>query len=133
MNKIIITGRLGRDPELKTGGNGTEYCKFSVAVDRRKTSKDQEKKTDWFYCTAFGKTAVFIDKYFKKGDGIEIEGRMENDKYTDKETNKERDGWQVKVDLVEFPKGKGGEGSGSSGSSAPVAGFEQIDPDDLPF
>lgn len=134
MNHIIITGRLGRDPELKTGGNGTEYCQFSVAVDRRKTDKDQEKKTDWFRCVAFGKTAVFIDKYFKKGDGIELDGRMENSPYKDKDTDKNRDSWQLMVERVEFPKGgKGGEGSGSSGSSAPVSGFEQIDPDDLPF
>lgn len=134
MNHIIITGRLGRDPELKTGGNGTEYSQFSVAVDRRKTDKDQEKKTDWFRCVAFGKTAVFIDKYFKKGDGIELDGRMENSPYKDKDTDKNRDSWQLMVERVEFPKGgKGGEGSGSSGNSAPVDGFQSIDPDDLPF
>lgn len=133
MNHIIITGRLGRDPELKTGGNGTEYSQFSVAVDRRKTDKDQEKKTDWFRCVAFGKTAVFIDKYFKKGDGIELDGRMENSPYKDKDTDKNRDSWQLMVERVEFPKGKGGEGSGSSESSAPVAGFSNINEDDIPF
>lgn len=133
MNHIIITGRLGRDPELKTGGNGTEYCQFSVAVDRRKTDKDQEKKTDWFRCVAFGKTAVFIDKYFKKGDGIELDGRMENSPYKDKDTDKNRDSWQLMVERVEFPKGKGGEGSSSSESSAPVAGFSNINEDDIPF
>lgn len=134
MNHIIITGRLGRDPELKTGGNGTEYSQFSVAVDRRKTDKDQEKKTDWFRCVAFGKTAVFIDKYFKKGDGIELDGRMENSPYKDKDTDKSRDSWQLMVERVEFPKGgKGGEGSGSSGNSAPVDGFQSINEDDIPF
>lgn len=133
MNHIIITGRLGRDPELKTGGSGNEYSQFSVAVDRRKTDKDQEKKTDWFRCVAFGKTAVFIDKYFKKGDGIELDGRMENSPYKDKDTDKNRDSWQLMVERVEFPKGKGGEGSGISESSAPVAGFSNINEDDIPF
>ena len=132
MNRSVITGRLGRDPELKTGGSGTEYCQFSVAVDRRKADKDQEKKTDWFRCVAFGKTAAFIEKYFKKGDGIEIQGRMENDPYKDKDTGKNCDSWQLMVELVEFPKGgKSGDGSGSS--SAPVEGFTQINEDDIPF
>lgn len=131
MNHITITGRLGRDPELKTGGSGNEYCQFSVAVDRRKTKEDQEKQTDWFRCVAFGKTAVFIDKYFKKGNGIELEGRMENSPYKDKDTDKNRDSWQFIVERVEFPKGKSGDGSQSS--TAPVEGFQSIEPDDLPF
>lgn len=133
MNHITITGRLGKDPELKTSGTGSEYCQFSVAVDRRKTKEDQEKQTDWFRCVAFGKTAVFIDKYFKKGKGIELEGRMENSPYKDEDTDKNRDSWQFIVERVEFPKGKGGEGSQSPEGAAPVEGFQSIEPDDLPF
>ena len=133
MNKCIITGRLGRDPELKTGQTGSEYCQFSVAVDRRKTKDNEEKKTDWFRCVAFGKTAVFIDKYYHKGDGIELEGRMENSPYKDKDTDKTRDSWQLMVERVEFPKGKSGDGSQSQSSSAPVEGFEPINEDELPF
>lgn len=135
MNQTIITGRLGRDPELKTGASGNEYSQFSVAVDRRKTKEGEEKKTDWFRCTAFGKTAAFIEKYFKKGDGIEIEGRMENDPFEDRDTGKKRDSWQLMVERVEFPKGKS-SGDGSGSSSAPVEGFTpvpDIDESSIPF
>ena len=105
MNKIILAGRLTRPADLKVGNSGSEYCKFTVAVDRR--GKDQnDKKTDFFDCTAFGKTGAFVDKYFAKGDGIEIIGRMESDKYTDKD-NKTRTTWGVTVEEVYFPLGKG--------------------------
>ena len=130
MNVSIISGRLGRDPELKTGQSGAEFCNFNVAVDR-KPDKDGNKATDWFRCTAFDKTAVLIDKYFKKGDGIEIEGRMENSPFEDKDTKKTRDSWQLMVERVEFPKGKSGEGKTES-NSAPVTGFEAIE-DSIPF
>lgn len=105
MNKIILAGRLTRPAELKVGNSGTEYCKFTIAVDRGRT-KDNEKKTDFFDCTAFGKTGAFVEKYFSKGDGIELIGRMESDKYTDKE-NKTRTTWGVSVEEVYFPLGKG--------------------------
>lgn len=134
MNRIIITGRLGKDPELKTGASGNEYCQFSVAVDRGYTKEGEEKKTDWFRCTAFGQTAAFIEKYFKKGDGIEIQGRMENDPFEDKDTGKKRDSWQVMVEPrgVEFPKAKrSGEATGAN--SSPVEGFEPIDESSIPF
>ena len=105
MNKIIIAGRLVRNAELKVGNSGSEYCKFTVAVDRR--SKDQnEKKTDYFDCVAFGKTGAFVEKYFAKGDGINVIGRMESDKYTDKD-GKNRTTWGVTVEEVHFPLGKG--------------------------
>lgn len=130
MNITIISGRLGSDPELKTGGNGTEYTNLSVAVDRRK-DKNGEKKTDWFRCAVFGKQAVFVTTYFKKGDGIDLIGRMENDPYKDKDGNN-RDGWKLLVDQVEFPKG-GKSGSASGNQQAPVSGFEPVDDDSLPF
>ncbi len=132
MNKTIITGRLGVDPELKTSGSGTEYTNFSVAVDRRK-EKDKERVTDWFHCAAFGKQAVFITTYFKKGDGIEIIGRMENSPYKDKETDKTRDSWQLVTEVVEFPKGGGKSGTAQASAPAPVEGFSQIREEDIPF
>ena len=86
MNKIIIKGRLVRDPELKTGGSGAEFCKFTVAVDRRPV-KDKEKETDFFDCTAFGKTGAAISQYMSKGREILVEGRMESSK-TEKDGQK---------------------------------------------
>ena len=130
MNKIIIKGRLVRDPELKTGGSGVEFCKFTVAVDRRKI-KDKEKETDFFDCTAFNNTGVAISKYMSKGREILVEGRMESRKA-------EKDGvkrtyWGITVDTFEFCGGK------SDGTSAPApevdaaSGMEVVDTENLPF
>ena len=124
MNKIILAGRLTRAAELKVGNSGSEYCKFTVAVDRR--GKDQnDKKTDFFDCTAFGKTGAFVDKYFAKGDGIEIIGRMESDKYTDKD-NKTRTTWGVTVEEVYFPLGKGKSDRTETTPSEPSAAEAEL-------
>lgn len=103
MNSIKIQGRLTKDPEQKVGSSGAEYCKFPVAVDRKR-SKD--KAVDFFDCTAFQQTGAFVAKYFTKGDGIIVSGRMESDKFTDKE-GKNRTTWGISVEEVEFPLGKG--------------------------
>ena len=124
MNKIILAGRLVRDAELKVGNSGSEYCKFTIAVDRSRT-KDNEKKTDFFDCTAFGKTGAFVEKYFAKGDGIELIGRMESDKYTDKE-NKTRTAWGVSVDEVYFPLGKGKADRTEEAPSEPSAAEAEL-------
>ena len=129
MNKIIITGRLTLDPELETTNSGTEVCNFTVAVDRRKR-KDAEKKTDYFDVTAWTKLGAFVNSYFRKGDGINIEGRMESRKYVDKDGNN-RTAWGVTAENIEFPhgKGKGGQNDSSSAFS------EEVDANtsDLPF
>lgn len=104
MNKIIITGRMCKDAEIKVTDSGREFTNFSVAVDRRFKPKDGEKETDFFDLTAWGKTAAFINKFFHKGDGITVEGRMESRKYTDKDGNK-RTFWGISCENVEFPLG----------------------------
>ena len=101
MNKLIIKGRLVRDPELKTAASGAEFCKFTVAVDRR-LSKDRQtdKNADFFDCTAFGKTGVFISQYFTKGREILVEGRMESN--TSEKDGQKRTFWDVVVETCEF-------------------------------
>jgi len=106
MNKIILTGRLTRDPELKTTDSGIEVCNLTVAVDRR-VSKGKERQTDFIDCTAWSKTGVFVNQYFRKGDGIVLDGRLESRKYVDKDGNN-RVAWGVNIDSVEFQVGKGG-------------------------
>lgn len=125
---------MTKDPELRSTGSGVEVCGFTVAVDRR-AGKDGEKKCDFIECTAWRKTGVFVDKYFKKGDGITVIGRMESEKYQDKDGNN-RTAWKVTVDEVEFHFGKkvGSDFSvpsndGGDDQFAPVAD----DGGDLPF
>ena len=82
LNKVIIMGRITADLEMKQTNAGKDYINFSVAVDQPPRS-DGEKQTDFFRCTAWGKTALFIDKHFRKGSMILIEGSMHNDNYKD--------------------------------------------------
>ena len=128
MNKVIITGRLGRDTEIKASNNGTEYINFSVACDRRQP-KDKERVTDWIPCTAFGKTAAFINKYFHKGDGIMLQGRMESN--TSESHGEKRTFWNVTVEEVEFPVGGKRSESNAAEPNNTVPMVETDEP--LPF
>ena len=129
MNKIIITGYLGQDPEMQTLSNGTEKCRFSVGVSRR-VKKDQPRKTDWFNCDAWSGTAAFVNTWFKKGSGITVTGRMESSK-------SEKDGkiyWSLNVEDVEFPMGKGGDKPAEPAPEVdPQSGMEKVDTEELPF
>ncbi len=127
MNKWIGMGRITKDIELQTAKTGSEYCKFTIAVDREK-DKNGDKKTDFVDCTAWNKTAAFVQKYFKKGDGIIVIGRFESDKYTGKD-GMTRTNWSVNVREVYFPASKGK----SEQTNSDVANFQDINPSDIPF
>lgn len=86
MNKVILMGNLCKNPETITIKD-IIVSKTSLAV-RRRFSKDENNNVDFFNITAFGKTAEFLDKYFKKGSQILLSGRIEIQNYTDKEGNK---------------------------------------------
>ena len=139
MNKIVICGRLAKEPELRTTSSGTEVCGFTVAVDRR-IKKNDEKGTDFIDCTAWGKTGVFVNTYFHKGDGITVEGRMESQKWVDND-GKNRVSWGVTCDNVEFSLGKSkSQGTGTAAENSEVQqsskNFIDIEPlpdEDLPF
>ena len=101
MNKIFLSGNLTRDPELNNYGNNM-VAKTAIAVKRQFTRKDE---TDFFNIVAFNKTADFLDNYFKKGSRIIIEGRLQQNNYTDKDGNN-RTGYDVIVDNIEFGDSK---------------------------
>lgn len=85
MNKVVIIGRLSRDPEIRVSQDGqTTIGRFGIAVDRR--GKDQ--KADFFNVTTFNKTAQFAEKYLKKGIKVAISGRLETNDYTNKDGQK---------------------------------------------
>lgn len=126
-NKWIGMGRITKDIELQTTKTGTEYCKFTVAIDREK-DKNGDKKTDFVDCTAWNKTAAFVQKYWKKGDGIIVLGRFESDKYTGKD-GMTRTNWSVNVREVYFPASKGK----SEQTNSDTANFQDINPTDIPF
>lgn len=78
MNKVIILGRIGNDPELKVFDNGGQVCQFSVATDESYTNKQGEriKQTEWHNVVFSGKVAEVVHKYFKKGERILVEGKL---------------------------------------------------------
>ena len=117
MNKVILMGRLTRDPEMRVsqGDNALNIAKFSLAVDRR-FQRNGEKETDFFNCTAFGKQADFVDRYLKQGTKILLVGRIQNDNYTNKEGQKVYS-VQIIAEEIEFAESKN---AGSTGGGAPA-------------
>lgn len=89
MNKVILLGRLTRDPEIRysAGAEQKAIAKFTLAVDRR-FKKEGEQSADFINCTAFGKVAEFCEKYFRKGSKILVEGHWSTGSYTDKSGHK---------------------------------------------
>lgn len=126
MNSIIIHGRITKDPELKTVGSGVEVCKFTVAVNRP-VGKDKEKITDFFDVDAWGQSGVFVERYFKAGDGVIVQGEMQSRKY--EKDGEKRTAWSVHANRVEFAEKKGD----STGSDNNSGNFTEVSSEELPF
>lgn len=90
MNKVILMGRITRDPETRysAGDNATCVAKYTLAIDRIKTKNNQEPGTDFINCVAFGRNGEFAEKYLKKGMKILVEGKITTGSYTNKEGQK---------------------------------------------
>lgn len=101
MNKVIIVGRLTKDPEIKLTSNQTQFCSFTVAVDRRFKDANGQRQADFISCLAWKQNAVFIQKYFKKGSRIGLVGSIQTRSYDDQNGQK-RYITEVVVDEVEF-------------------------------
>ena len=114
-NRIILMGRLTKDPELKTTQSGVTMCRFSIAVDRA-YSKGQDKQTDFFDITAWRQTAEFVSKYFSKGKCILIEGKLQNNNYTDQNGVKQYRN-AIIADNVAFCGDKAQNGGGQSAAA----------------
>ena len=106
MNKVILLGNLTRDPEIRysQGEKQIAIARFSLAVNRR-FANDGETNADFLNCTAFGKTAEFIEKYFRQGSRMSLVGRIENNNYTNKNGEKVYS-VQIMVEEVEFAERK---------------------------
>lgn len=124
MNKVILMGRLTRDPEVRytQGDNASAVARFSLAVDRR-FKKDGEQTADFINCVAFGKTGEFIEKYGRKGIKFVVEGRIQTGSYTNKDGQKVYT-TDVVVEQVEFAESKdsadGNTTNNTANSNAPT-------------
>ncbi len=115
MNKVILMGRLTRDPEVRysQGSNQTAVARFSIAVDRR-FKREGQPDADFFNCTSFGRQAEFVERYLRKGTKILVSGNIQNDNYTNK------DGQQVYsvrviADEIEFAESKNASNGDNNG------------------
>ncbi len=141
-NKVIIGGRLTNDIELKQTQSGLSVCSFSLAVNR-KVASGQDQKTDFIDCTAWRQTAEFISRYFKKGSSLCVVGNLQKSEWTDQNGNK-RYKTEVVVEEAMFVDSKNeAQGAETSGvaeytptgfNSSVTPNFEDVDTDDdLPF
>lgn len=132
VNKAILIGRLGADPELKYTPSGRAYTRFNLATNR--VWKDQEgnkqEKTDWHKIVAWGKLAEIMGEWLKKGGRVYIEGRIETRSFEDKNGARR---WitEVVADSLEMLGDKGAAGTSQEMESPPEASQEEED--DLPF
>ena len=116
MNKVIIIGRLTRDPSVNhaTGSDGTTIARYSLAVDRR-VKADNQPTADFIPCVAFGKAAEFAEKYLRQGMKIAVEGRIQTGSYTN------RDGQRVYttdvvIENTEFAESRNAAGNSGAAS-----------------
>lgn len=131
LNRIIVMGRMTRDPELRRTNSGTAVASFTVAVDRDFKSQSGEKETDFIDVVAWRNTAEFVSKYFSKGRMAVVEGRLQLRDWTDKDGNKRRSA-EIVADSVYFGDSK--RDGRDAVQSEPQGDFSEIEDDwDLPF
>ena len=134
MNKAIMMGRLTKDPEVRytTGESPRAVAKWSLAVDRQYKGRDGKSEADFFACVAFGKTAEFVEKYFRKGMKILVEGRLQNDHYKDRD-GKMQYNEQIIVDQVEFTERKAEQPAQAEQAADFTPILEDDDDEGIPF
>ncbi len=141
VNKVILLGRLGQDPEVRTTPGGTSVGNFSVATSGWAGGQDQkEERTEWHRVVVFGKTAENCGRYLKKGREVYLEGRIQYRTWDDRDGNK-RYTTEIVASVVQFVGSSGGDGGGPRGSHRSAPGEAQPElsepemprDDDFPF
>ena len=137
VNKVILVGRLGRDPETRYTGGGQAVCNFSMATDEtfKDRSGERQKRTEWHKIVVWGKQAEIAQQYLKKGSLLYLEGRIQSREWNDKEGQK-RTSFEIVANNFRMLGGRadsaGGGGGASRAASAPAGGaggdFEQEAP-----
>jgi len=141
VNKAILVGNLGRDPEVSYTQGGTARCRFPLATGESYTNNAGERvdRTEWHNIVVWGKQAETVGKYLQKGRQVFVEGRIQTRSWDDEKTGQKRYMTEINAQRVIFLGGRG-EGGGQSGSPTGKAdgGYDQgpgfgPDDDDIPF
>ena len=141
VNKVILVGNLGRDPELRYTQSGQAVVNFTLATNENYTKKsgEREERTEWHRIIAWARTAELCAEYLAKGRTVYVEGRLQTREWEDKEGQKRRT-TEIVAQTVQFLGGRGGSSGGSGSGSGPsggqtTAGSSAPPPpdDDIPF
>ena len=139
INKVILVGRLGKDPEIRSTPGGATVAKFTMATDERFTDKNGEKqeRTEWHNITAWGRLGEICGQYLRKGKLVYIEGSIRTDSWDDKESGQKRYRTEIVAREMKMLDRKGDENGGAyagarKDSSAP-ASTEVEEDDEVPF
>ena len=145
VNKAILVGRLGKDPEVKATPNGNTVAKFSLATDEKFTDRDgnKQERTEWHNIVAWGKLGEICGQYLRKGKLVYIEGKIRTDSWEDKETKQKRYRTEIIADTMRMLDKKSDEEGGGSYSGGGYAGARkstpsssaapEMDDDEVPF
>ena len=117
MNKVILVGRLTKDPEVKNTSSQVPFCNFTIAVDRRFKDQNGQRQADFINCVAWRQTASFINSYFHKGSKIGVVGSIQTRTYDD-QSGQRRYVTEVLVDEAEFVDSAAGNGTKPAGQPA---------------
>ncbi len=141
VNKVILVGNLGRDPEVRSTPSGQSVANFTLATSRKWTDRDgqRQEKTEWHRIVCWGRQAEIAGQYLVKGKQIYVEGRLETRSWEDKNTGEKRYTTEIICDNVQMlgrrddaPANMGGGGGYQPGPPAPSAAADGVD-DDIPF
>ena len=148
VNKAIIVGNLGRDPEMRATQSGTQVANFTVATSRAYSdaSGQRQEETEWHRVVAFGRLAEICGQYLHKGKQVYIEGRIQTRSWEDKESGQERYSTEIVANEMQM-LGRAGEGGGGGGGGDFAGGKKEMaqpaggpapasagsEDDDLPF
>lgn len=141
LNKVMIIGHLGRDPEMRYTPSGRPVTSFSVATSRNWTTAEGERRseTEWFNVVAWGSLAEICNQYLKKGQQVYIEGRMQTRRWEDEEGNKRSSTEVVAREMImlgerrEKAEGEAEGGTEPPGNAEAEVNYPHSDEDEFPF
>lgn len=137
MNKCIIWGNIGKDPELRMSAGGTAVLKFSVATSERRKDKSGNwtEETEWHNCVVFGKRAEGLGSFLSKGASVLVEGKLRTTSWDDKTSGQKRYKTEIVADEVKVTSKKGDKAPVQRQAPEPVESMSLADDDfgDLPF
>jgi single-strand DNA-binding protein len=134
VNKVILVGRLGRDPETRYTGGGQAVANFSVATDEtyKDRNGERQKRTEWHRITAWGKLAEICQQYLKKGTMVYIEGRIQSREWQDKEGQK-RTSFDIVANTMKMLSSRGeAAAAGAAASGGASRGADDFEPPAAP-